>query len=172
MAFTEIEIEKCREYRLILWLEDSLQTVRTEVAKAKNAGIEFDIRPNIGSFDKVLLEHSGIDPFPVKGLVIDIMLYTVMNLREIGVPNARTMNGTNTGCVLADRYLRAAKPKFDFWRDIPICFLTEAQIDNTLLAQIDRIRNKGGGPVHVLEKLKDEDSDKFVKLLQSWVDAP
>lgn len=153
---------------MILWLEDRQETVKGELDVVLKNSIDFEMHQTIESFDNYLREQSAINPLPVKGFVIDIMLHGVNNLEAVNVKNAPTLAGNMTGFVFVDRYLRAVRSNDYDWSTIPVCFLTERHIDDGLMNDIDYLKGKGQGSVEILRKYKQADADKFLQILRSW----
>jgi hypothetical protein len=96
--------------------------------------------------------------------IVDIMLYGVSDLRSIGIFDAPTRHGVHAGYVFVDRYLRAADSRF---AGIPVCFLTERLLDDKLNEDIEKLRNRGGGRIEIVQKYKDDEHEKFRSFIAS-----
>lgn len=149
---------------MILWLEDREDTVRSPRVALLQAGLQFEMLPSPRSFKQYLEEElaSGSRPF---AFLVDLMLYGIPDLKSINIPNAPTLSGNHAGFVFADRYLRG--PDFQ-WNTVPICFLTERQIETSLHDDVAYLASRGPGPVEILQKYKQSDSLRLVELMTKW----
>lgn len=154
---------------MIIWLEDRRDTVVAFEPMLQRKNFKYEMLPKPAAFVTYLKENfeglANTDSVrPV--FLIDIMLHGVMDLSEIGLANAPTMSGNHTGYVFVDRYLRRPESP---WAEIPVCFLTERDIDERLRGDIEYLRNRRQGPVEVFSKYSAEEADKLLQVVGGWL---
>jgi len=153
---------------MIIWLEDREATVREEIAVLSENDIDYVMHQTLKSFDNFLREQSKLDPFPVRGFIIDIMLHGVKNLSEFGINHAPTLEGNHTGFVFVDRYLRTPRSGDPDWSGVPVCFLTERFIDSNLEGDLEYLAERNQGAIDICRKYSQADTDRFLKIVSSW----
>jgi len=153
---------------MIIWLEDRESTIRLLRNRLTGMGnIKLEILSSPGAY-KVFLEEqypNGLDEKRKPLLLIDIMLHGVRDLSSIGIKNAPTLNGKHAGYVFADRFLCA---KNSPWKGCRICFVTERDIDQDLISDIEQLQSKTDAPVEILAKYDDNDFKKFQRIVDTW----
>ena len=147
----------------IIWLEDQEGTADLELAHVRGVA-KVHLFPAPHAIKSVIedefttLDRASLAPYRL-GLIVDIMLVGIDDLKAIGIQDADTNGGATAGIVLIDRYLRASDSPFC---DLPICVLTERELDPDLDAAIAAIRSRGGGAV-VFARKYNEDGLRAVK---------
>lgn len=151
---------------MIVWLEDNVSTIENLRAIIQR---EFGLKPCVLSSPAMVMTYLEEElnsedlenATPV--LLIDIMLRGVRDLDDLGVKNAPTTHGKHAGYVFADRVLRQIESS---WKNIPVCFITERDVDDALKADVEALDIREGGPVGIFRKYKDSDIGELVDWLR------
>ncbi|MEA2909086.1 MAG: hypothetical protein QOJ15_1167 [Bradyrhizobium sp.] len=150
---------------VLFWIEDRPVTVAPQELILKQAGIPFHMYGTPSELTSVLndvLTDAEIDKLRI-GFVIDIMLFGVSDLRSLDIWDAPTGNGVHAGYVFVDRFLRMKTSRF---LNKPVCFLTERTLDEELMQDIVKLRDRSGGTIEIIQKYKDTELPKFRKFLE------
>lgn len=152
---------------MLFWLEDKQETVSPHLAKLSMLGITPHLHPTPTSLKYFLEDHKDEIGTKPAVIIVDIMLHGIDDLTSIGIENSNTSSGVHTGYIFADRFLRAeASPYFK----VPVCFLTERDITEELVAEVNYLRDRPeSGPVEILKKYNDDDVEKFVGFVKTWL---
>ena len=152
---------------MIVWLEDRRDTVVALLPMFARKNLEYQMLGKPATFVNFLDEMSdkiiGEGRQPV--FLIDIMMHGVSDLSEIGLLNAPTMSGNHAGYVFVDRYLRSADSK---WSNVPVCFLTEREIDEQLVEDVKHLNDRGPAPAKVFSKYHESKAEEMLALIESW----
>lgn len=146
----------------LLWLEDVPTTVEEQIIFAKKI---FNVE-----FVSQLQEFAEIiDEKQVKAIVLDVMLYRVYDLSELGI-NVDTGGGYEAGWRVLEHYLRAPTSKF---RDIPVLVLSfraKREKDQKLL---DRLNKEGGAEIEFIAKSElgsSQNENAWNKQFERWIE--
>lgn len=148
---------------VILWLEDRPESVVELLVFCEENGLEVELVPTALAMHDVLQERAE----EIGVIVVDIMLYQVMNLEDIGLTDSPTDGGYDAGWVVIERFLRPdpnarteseARPELSAapYAAIPVLIVSSRPLGREEKARLsdlrERARVRGNPPIEYLEK--------------------
>jgi hypothetical protein len=88
-------------------------------------------------------------------IIMDIMLFPVLSLEGIGIPNSATDDGYEAGWIIIERFLRSddSPEVTDEYKHIPILVVTSKKLYDNDSARLKAIKDRRGeGWIKYLEK--------------------
>ena len=140
----------------LIWLEEREHTVSFEKNIAKRKGFDWKIAADPTSLIHWINQtfHNEIDVINCSrlGFVIDLMIHGYDHFEDVNIFDAPTNAGIDAGLIFVDRYLRSNQGALFF--DIPICILTDREIDSDLEENVKYLReDRGGATIFLVRKL-------------------
>lgn len=132
---------------IILWVDDRPVTVEDQIAEAIQQGFLVLNRAMPQDVKGVLDDPEFAAR--VRGVVMDVMLWGVDDLRSIGIDQASTQDGLYAGWEILDKWLRAPASEH---RDIPVLVLSARGKDAEVQRYLDRLMSRPGGTLEYVEK--------------------
>lgn len=137
------------EENIVLWLEDRPDTVFSEINWVKNQG--FDVKIVATLFRCVDLLKQNLKKVPL--IILDIMLYRILDLKSIGVKDAKTNEGYDAGWVFLDIYLRKPENIENEFVLIPVLILSSRKLNKENEDLLNDLKSREGhGPIDYIEK--------------------
>jgi CheY-like chemotaxis protein len=143
--------------KTLLWLEDVQKTVEEQINFARKI-FSIELVSQLHDFAKILNEK------PVKAIVLDIMLYRVYDLSDLGIKGVDTDMGYEAGWRVLEHYLRAPDSKF---KDIPVLVLSVRAKREKDQELVDRLNKEGGAKIEFIEKREKSGGNKN---FQGWIE--
>lgn len=151
----------------ILWLEDKPRDVDEYVKYARSLGLSV-VRCRVPRQVANVLESGEGAAVPagnvsapeeakatdVVGIVVDVMLFGVTDLADIGISNADTESGTSAGWQFLSKYLRGGR---EAPYEIPVLIFSIKAQNVEEQAMVTRLnRTPGYAPVVFIRKIPDD----------------
>ncbi|MCX6579928.1 MAG: hypothetical protein NT166_07055 [Candidatus Aminicenantes bacterium] len=135
---------------IIIWIEDRPDTVAKEVLLCRKMGFEVLIVATVHRLAEILKKEKE----NVALLIMDIMLFTVISLDSIGIPDSYTESGYQAGWVIIDRFLRPKELSLeqDDYKTIPILILTTQRLYTDDIHRFNILKNRNGAWIKYIEK--------------------
>jgi CheY-like chemotaxis protein len=143
---------------IILWIEDRPNTVQWEKSIIEEKGYRVEFRYMPHDIRNFLTRNSD----NVVAIIVDVMLRGVPNLDSIGKLGFPTDHGLEAGWTLIDHFLRSEE---SLYKELPILILSTKQEDTDDQQNLGRLRSKGGGSLHYIQKQGLNARNDFTK----WV---
>jgi len=143
----------------LLWLEDSNKTVSNQNIFSKRY-FSVEIVSQLHDFRSILEDESDT----VKAIVLDIMVYRVYDLSDLGINGVDTDDGYEAGWAVLEHYLRTPESQF---KQIPVLVLSvraKRRKDQDLLNKLNQ--EKGVGSIQFIEKRGHID---WYKEFEDWI---
>ncbi len=127
----------------LLWLEDNEEAVEDQITLARKY---FNVErvSQLHRFRSIIDD----DSYTVKAIILDILLYRVYDLSDLGIKGIDTDEGYEAGWRVLEHYLRSPESKF---KHIPILILSmraKREEDQKLLNNL----NQNAAPINFIEK--------------------
>jgi len=139
------------EDKVILWIEDSPETVADIEAYCVDLGFEVIMRSTAAEILDSLKQHGK----SIKLIIQDILLYGVRNLKSIRIDNSDTDGGYDAGWVIIEKLLRPEDGD-ESYAKIPILILSSRPFSGQDIRRLDSIKRsseaKGLPPIDYYEK--------------------
>lgn len=149
---------------LLIWLEDRQETIVGAKQRVKNKALQSEIFPTFDDFASELEEFKKNDRLSeIGGLIVDVMLYGVVDLTPVVPGPHSTDGGMEAGWVVVEHYLRDPERGF---KDLPVLVYSARPLTPDAQKNLDRINRKGGAKVAFLEKTPD-----WEKAFDRWIDS-
>jgi CheY-like chemotaxis protein len=135
---------------IIIWVEDRPDTVYNQVLLCRQMGFDIKLVSTVHRFVEILKKEKE----NVALIIMDIMLFTVISLDSVGIPDSFTDSGYRAGWVIIDRLLRPREipAGIDDYKEIPILILTTQRLFTEDSNQLRILRKRGGAWLKYLEK--------------------
>jgi len=144
---------------LIIWVEDRSITVEELIDLCRKQGFEVRVVATAHRLAEILQkEEARICLF-----VVDIMLFNIMSLENIRIPDSLTENGYSAGWVLIDRFLRPIQSSPEMpvgYPDIPIIILSSRPMNVEDKDKLEDFRQRRGAWIEYIEKNRNDYSAK------------
>lgn len=138
--------------KVVLWVEDRPETVQSQIYEAKSKGYQVIVEATPSTIKDVLEQEQ------VVAIIMDVMLYGVRNLKNIGIDIATTEDGLEAGWVLLERFIRVEGSPY---ARIPVLVLSARRFDETQRIRLEELCQRGGGSIDYLEKGESDWLNKF-----------
>lgn len=144
----------------IIWIEDRPESVANEIEYCERHGFKVTIVSSAVEIKEELTK----EPDEIAMIIVDVMLFNVMNLETIEINNSDTNLGYRAGLIIIDRLLRPVKltPDFPNLKSTPILIVSTRGMENEM-SFIEQIRKRNGASIDCLEKGKYYEKEK-----KSW----
>lgn len=144
---------------VIIWVEDRPDTVSEQIDFCRKQGFEVSVVATAFRLADILKS----DMQRLCLIVLDVMLFNIMSLDDIGIPNSLTEGGYSAGWVLIDRFLRPGLTPDQEQRgypEIPILILSTRILSATDEDRLKELKQRGGQGIEYIEKGGIYDSGK------------
>ena len=159
---------KQRSKPTLVWLEDIPKTAEEIFYSVEEEFIVEQIE-QLDEFEEILNDPSH----KVKGIVLDVMLYGVHDLTELGIEKeVDTDMGADAGWCVLEHYLRAPESKF---RKIPVLVLSFRSLKKENEKLMARLTQAGDAPITFIEKRGRDKKDNngegilWTKQFADWI---
>jgi len=146
----------------LLWLEDSNKTVSNQIIFSKRY-FSVETVSQLHDFRSILEDESSA----VKAIVLDIMVYRVYDLNDLGINDVDTDDGYEAGWRVLEYYLRAPESQF---KQIPVLVLSVRAKRDKDQKLLDKLKQQdGAASIQFIEKRGHID---WYKEFEDWIRNP
>jgi hypothetical protein len=136
---------------LIIWIEDRPDTVSDQIQFCRKLGFEVKVVATAHRFAEKVKQEKERTCL----IIVDIMLFGIMSLESIGIPNSATESGYAAGWVLINRYLRpdpSVDKEASGYYDIPILIVSSRKLYDIDSDRLNNIKARKGAWLDYIEK--------------------
>jgi hypothetical protein len=157
--------------QVIIWLEDKPDLNKQVKKTLSNCEYELILCTNLKVFEEQVAMQS-LDS--VAGFILDIMVKG-KNLNDLGMPEALTTNGNDTGVAVLCNYLRDVDCVFPVkvsWKKCPVLMLTslsEMYIHSRYSSIIESEKNRGDHTTWLTKTDEEGSKEESIKKIKTWI---